>query len=247
MMDASAILCVGYQESVLAQERLPHNRVIYLPNGADTQRFSQGDGATFRNKYDIPQDAKVMLTVARIDAQKNQHMAARLLRTFRDIEPKTHLLIVGNVTNPSYYDELLNIIDREGLGDHVTIVPGIPSNSQELVDAYHAADMLLLSSFHEPFGIVILEAWAAGLPVLASNVGGIPHFVGDGIDGLLFDPNDDDSLVQVFGQLNADGGLAQRLAEAGRAKVCAEYDWDVVTRKLLSIYEEVIRENSLRQ
>lgn len=247
MMDASAILCVGYQESVLVQERLPNNRVIYLPNGADTQRFSDGDGAAFRDKHNIPHDAKVVLTLARIDAQKNQHMSARLLPSFRDIAPKTHLLIVGNVTNPSYYEQLLKIVETAGISGHVTIVPGIPSDSSDLVDAYHAADVFLLSSFHEPFGIVILEAWSAGLPVLASNVGGLPHFVEDGTDGLLFDPNDDDSLVQVFRQLNADGALAQRLAEAGRAKVYSEYDWDVVTRKLVGIYEDVIRENPFRQ
>lgn len=246
MKDASAILCVGYRESLLAQKHLPNNRVIYLPNGADTRRFCKGDGVAFRDKYNIPQDAKVMLTVARIDAQKNQHMSARLLRTFRETTPNTHLLIVGNVTNPSYYEDLLKIVSKAGLDDCVTIVPGIPADSQELVDAYHAADIFLLSSFHEPFGIVVLEAWSAGLPVLASNVGGIPHFVEDGIDALLFNPNDDGSLVQVFRQLNADQSLARRIAEAGRTKVNSEYDWDEITRKLLCIYEEVIRENPLR-
>jgi glycosyltransferase involved in cell wall biosynthesis len=129
----------------------------------------------------------------------------------------------------------------------VTIVPGIPWNSQELVDAYHAADVFLLPSIHEPFGIVILEAWSAGLPVLASQVGGIPHFVEDGIDGMLFDPNNDEELVHAFQRLCTDEGLAQRIAEAGRAKAYSEYDWDVVTRKLLHVYEEVILENSLRQ
>ena len=247
MMDASAILCVGYQESMLVQERLPDSRVVYLPNGADTRRFSKGDGVAFRDKHNIPRDAKVVLTLARIDAQKNQHMPTRVLPSLRDIESQTHLLIVGNVTNPSYHKELLKIVETAGLGNHVTIVPGIPSDSQDLVDAYHAADVFLLSSLHEPFGIVILEAWSAGLPVLASNVGGLPHFVEHGLDGLLFDPNDDDSLIRVFHQLNSDEALTRSLAEAGRAKAVSEYDWDVVTRKLLSIYEEVIRENPLRQ
>lgn len=246
MVDASAILCVGYQESVLVQERLPDNRVIYLPNGADTQRFSKGDGAAFRDKYSIPQDAKVLLTIARIDSQKNQHMPARLLSAFRGIAPKTHLLIVGNVTNQSYYEELLKIIDTSGLGSHVTIIQGIPSDNQGLVDAYHAADVFLLPSIHEPFGIVVLEAWSAGLPVLVSNVGGLSHFVEDGIDGLFFDPDDDDSLLQVFRQLNDNGELALHMGKAGRAKAFSEYDWDVITDKLLGIYEEVIRENSLR-
>lgn len=247
LQDASAILCVGYPESVKAQQRLPDNRVIYLPNGADTRRFAAGDGECFRAKYGIPQDAKVVLTLARIDAQKNQHMPARLLPAFREIDPKTHLLIVGNVTHSAYHDELLRIVNTQGLGQHVTIIPGIPSDSPDLVNAYHAADIFLLPSRHEPFGIVILEAWSAGLPVLASNVGGIPHFVADGKDALLFDPNEDRTLVEAFRQIITDGALTHRLAEAGRAKACTKYDWDVITRKLMNIYEEVVHANSLRQ
>lgn len=247
MLDASAILCVGYPESVLVQKNLPDNRVVYLPNGADTRRFADGNGVSFRNKYKIPQEAKVVLTLARIDAQKNQHMAARLLPMFREIEPTTHLLIVGNVTNPAYHQELVQIVEAHGVANHVTIIPGIPSVSGELVDAYHAADIFLLPSRHEPFGIVILEAWSAGLPVLASNVGGIPHFVANGEDALLFNPNDDHSLIQAFRELSTNTGLAQRLGEAGRCKARTEYDWDVITQKLLTIYEDVIRENSFRQ
>lgn len=247
MLDSSAILCVGYQESLLVQSRYPNNRVIYLPNGADTRRFSKGDGLTFRQQYNIPLDAKVVLTLARIDPQKNQHMPARLLRYFRDIAPKTHLLIVGSVTNPHYYEELLKIVDRLGLRDHMTVVPGIPSASQEVVDAYHAADLFLLPSYHEPFGIVILEAWCAGLPVLASNTGGINHFVQDGVDALLFNPDDDETLIDAFRCLCGDPSLAQRLGHAGRIKADSEYDWDVITGKLMAIYEEVVRENSLRQ
>ncbi len=243
MPDAGAILCVGYQESVLAQQKLPHNRVIYLPNGADTGRFSSGDGAAFRHQYGIPPEATVMLTLARIDAQKNQHLPARLLPALRELNPATHLLIVGNVTNPAYFEELQQIVKTADLTQQVTIVPGIASDSQALVDAYHAADVFLLPSLHEPFGIVILEAWSAGLPVLASNIGGIPHFVEDGVDGLLFDPEDDASLLRAFRDLCNDESLAPRLAQAGRAKACAEYDWDVITARLLKIYEEVIADN----
>ena len=191
MADASAILCVGYPESVMAQKRMPNNRVIYLPNGADTKRFAKGDGPAFREKYSIPQDARVVLTLARIDSQKNQKLPARLLPQLREVDPKTHLLFVGNVTNPAYLDSLEETVRADGLQDHVTIIPGIPSDSSDLVDAYHAADIFLLPSIHEPFGIVILEAWSAGLPVIASRVGGIPHFLEDGQDGILFDPSDD--------------------------------------------------------
>ncbi|MES9903722.1 MAG: glycosyltransferase [Sedimenticola sp.] len=83
----------------------------------------------------------------------------------------------------------------------------------------HAAGLFLPPFFHEPFGIVILEAWSAVLQVLASNVGGLPHFVEDGADDLFFDPNDGDSLEPVFRRLNDAIVLAQQLAEAGCTKV----------------------------
>lgn len=247
LTDASAILCVGYPESVLTQERMPDKRVIYLPNGADTKRYAAGDGAAFRAKYDIPQDAKVLLTVARIDSQKNQRLPARVLPALREVDAKTHLVFVGNITNPAYHDKLVQEVEAAGLSSHVTIVPGVPSDSDDLVNAYHAADVFLLPSIHEPFGIVILEAWASGLPVLASRVGGIPHFVEDGQDGILFEPGDDASLVAAYRSLTEDPARPKAIAAAGQRKAREEYDWDVIARKLLAIYEELIHENSLRQ
>lgn len=245
--DASAILCVGYPESKLLQKRLPNSRVVYLPNGADTKRFKHGDGGAFRRSRNIPIDANVLLTVARIDSQKNQLLPVRMLAELRKIQPNTHLLIIGNATNPDYYKEVVRTVEDIGLGDHVTIIPGIAADSQELVDAYHAADVFLLPSTHEPFGIVILEAWAAGLPVLASRIGGIPHFVEDGTDGLLFDPSDDKSFLDAFTTMMADTDRAQALAAAGCKKAREHYDWDTVTGSLLKIYEEVLAENSIRQ
>ena len=127
------------------------------------------------------------------------------------------------------------------------IIPGIAADSQELVDGYHAADVFLLPSIHEPFGIVILEAWAAGLPVLASRVGGVPHFVEEGRDGLLFDPHDDASFLTAFRAIIGDRDRARGLADVGRSKACAQYDWDTVTGNLLKIYEEVVAEHPIRQ
>jgi len=238
--DASAILCVGYPESLLAQERFPEKRVIYLPNGVDTQRFAQGDGPGFRRKHGIPDDAEVLLTVARIDSQKNQHLPLRMLPELLEKVPKTHVLIIGDVTNPAYHEKLLETIKRLNVQAHVTIIPGIAAGNQELVDAYHAANIFLLPSTHEPFGIVIPEAWAAGLPVIASDVGGIPHFVDDGKDCLLFDPDDEKSFLDAFAAVASNKAFSAELATIGRNKARERYDWDIITRRLVSIYEKVL-------
>lgn len=247
LSEAGAILCVGYPESVETQKRFPDQRVLYLPNGADTRRFSAGNGAAFRDKHGIPGDAHVLVTVARIDSQKNQLLPARLLPQLLEAEPAAHLLLVGNVTNPAYHKNLVDTVEELGLGDRVTVVCGLPSDSQDLVDAYHAGDVFLLPSIHEPFGIVILEAWAAGLPVMASRIGGIPHFVEDGTDGVLFDPADEASFLAAYRALTDDPALAKRIAHAGQEKARASYDWDAITGKLLKIYEEVIDANTVHQ
>lgn len=247
LADASAILCVGYPESKLAQERMPEKKVVYLPNGADTRRFAEGDGVGFRRARGIPEDAYVVLTLARIDSQKNQLLAVRMLPELLKREPKTHVLLVGNVTNTAYHDQVVKAADELGVQEHLTIIPGIPSDSPDLTAAYHASDLFLLPSIHEPFGIVILEAWSAGLPVIASRIGGIPHFVEDGLDGLLFDPADEKSFLQVFEGVVRQPELAQSLAALGRKKARECYDWDVIAERLIGVYEDAIRENTVRQ
>ncbi len=247
LADASAILCVGYPESLLAMERMPGKRVVYLPNGADTRRFSEGDGPGFRRARGIPEDAYVVLTLARIDSQKNQLLPVKMLPEMLKRAPKTHVLLVGNVTNSAYHDQVVRTAEALGVRDHLTVIPGIPSDSPDLASAYHAADLFVLPSIHEPFGIVVLEAWSAGLPVIASRIGGIPHFVEEGTDGLLFDPADEASFLEAFEGVAAHPERARSLAEMGRQKARERYDWDVIAERLIGVYEDAIRENSLRK
>lgn len=245
--DAAAIICVGEEEKKKTQSRFPHKRVIHLPNGVDPERFAQGDGARFRRQHHISPDAFVMLTIGRIDPQKNQLFGVRLLPDLLADEPGIHLVIVGPVTNRSYHQELTGMLGKLGVNKEVTVISGLEAASQELVDAYHGADLFVLPSIHEPFGIVILEAWAAGLPVMASRVGGIPSFVEEGRDGVLFEPNDREGFLREFRPLLQNRQRLQTLAEAGRQKAREQYGWDRVTQRLIHIYEEVSGENPLRQ
>ena len=183
--DAAAILCVGEEEQRQAQRRFPNKKVLHLANGVDPEGFATGDGDGFRNTYHIPSDACVILTVGRIDPQKNQIFAIHLLPELIKLNPDTHVVVIGPVTHENYNKKLSRAINEKGLEGHVTVIDGLAAGSRELVDAFHGADIFLLPSIHEPFGIVILEAWAAGLPVVATRVGGIPSFVSNGEDGAV--------------------------------------------------------------
>jgi len=238
--DAAAILCVGENERRAVQKRYPNQRVEYFPNGVDLDRLKSGEGAAFRQSQGIPHDAFLLLTVARIDPQKNQLTLVQALPALLAHVPQAHLVLIGAVTNSDYHAALEREVKKLGLTGRVTIIPGLPHDSEELRNAYRAASAFVLPSLHEPFGIVILEAWAAGLPVAASKVGGIPFLVDDGKDGLLFDSSSPESIASAlipFCQLSAE--RHQALGEAGYCKAANQYDWRVLTKRLQALYAEV--------
>ena len=225
------------------RERFPEKRVVRLANGVDAKRFAHGDGARFRARHGIATDDRVVLTVGRIDPRKNQRLAVEVVAELLAEDPRWRLVLIGPVTDDAYRRRVED--SAKALGGRLTLIPGLAPDAPELVDAYHAANIFLLPSLHEPFGIVILEAWAAGRPVVASRVGGVAGLVRDGEDGLLIDPGDAGACVAALRRLAGDEALARRLAEAGRRRA-DEYGWERVTDRLVSIYEEALRENPLR-
>ncbi len=245
--DAAAIVCVGEEERRQTQERFPHKKVIHLANGVDPDSFATGDKPGFRKTYHIPSDAFVIVTIGRIDPQKNQIFAVNLLPELIQVNPKTHMVVIGPVTNEKYEQKLSRKIREKGLERHVTVIGGLAAGSRQLVDAYHGADVFLLPSVHEPFGIVILEAWAAGLPVVASRVGGIPSFVKHGEDGLLFESNDGEGFLSAVKTILESPEKARELGKKGQLKARNQYSWDRITQSLLELYEETIRENPFRK
>lgn len=237
--DADAIICVGQNEQHEVQSRLSNKRVEWLPNGVDVKAFASGNRSRFRNSYGIADDSKLILCVSRIDYQKNQlaliEMLPELLRRHED----AHLMLIGPVTIESYRKKIDERIAACGLRDRVTILPGFLPGSEELVDAYHAADVFCLPSLHEPFGIVVLEAWASGLPIAASRVGGIPTFTKDRENILHINPDDPANIAHTLDAILSDQQLAGKLADNGMKKAVAHYDWSQISQRLSSIYHDV--------
>jgi D-inositol-3-phosphate glycosyltransferase len=238
--DAAVIMCVGQEEQKRIQKQYSNKNVIYLPNGVDCSKFAHGEGADFRQKYNIPPDAQLLLTVGRIDPQKNQKFLLEILPAIIQKNPDIHLLLIGHVTNDSYYEQLQQIRRENHLKNYCTILTGLDASDPDLINAYHAADLFLLPSVHEPFGIVILEAWASGLPVIASRVGGIPYFVSHETDGILLPPNDRYCWIQAISESLRITDYRKTIAYAGREKVLQYFDWDCITDQLISIYHNIL-------
>lgn len=238
--DADAVICVGREEYDVAREAMPSQRVELIQNGVDFRRFRSGDGAAFRARIGLSSDARIIMCVSRIDPQKNQLSLVESMPQVLAEVPDAHLVLVGPVTRPAYLDAVTRRVAELGLGERVRIVDGLRPDDPGLIDAFHAADVFCLPSVHEPFGIVVLEAWAAGCPVVASRVGGIPGFVREGDDGLLVDADDATGRAHSLISLLRDSGLAGRLGAAGRWRARNEFDWSVVAERVTGLYRDLV-------
>jgi len=237
--DADHVICVGLSELEKAKKQISHKRISWLPNAVDFEKFKKGDGAKFRRLHGIPSDAFVILNISRIDEQKNQLLLLKAFARFHTVNSRSHLILIGPETKPDYAEKLRTFIRKNHLEECVKLLPGIQNDDPALVHAYHSCDVFVLPSIHEPFGIVVLEAWSCGKPVIASQVGGLKALVTDGETGLFVDPTSDDSVEQLTDRLrtlDANKDFAREMGLKGLHEVKTKYGWQVIGKKLDAIY-----------
>ncbi len=243
--DFDGIVCVGEDEYERYRAKHPH--VMFLPNGVDTAMF-ESVGVRERGSVGVRVDTlnapthpltthplTTLLCVARIDRQKNQMMIVEALAK----HPEMTARFVGPVTQQDYRAELERRAVELGVADRVAFVGALRPGSPELLCEYAKADVFVLPSRHEPFGIVVLEAWAAGLPVVASDVGGLGRLCASHPEAALtFAPGDFDAMDGALRRLMSESDLRARLSAAGRA-AAAQYDWRTLSSRLVDFYAEI--------
>ncbi len=247
--DADQVICVGAGELEKARGQLKHDRIAYLPNGVDSARFATGDGAAFRRRHGIPANGFVVLNLSRIDPQKNQLLLLEAFSEFIRHQPDAFLVLIGPETQPDYAARLRALVAERQLSGSVRLLPGLRNDDPQLVEAYHACDVFVLPSRHEPFGIVVLEAWSAGRAVVANHVGGLRALIHDGENGLFIRPGEEGTaadLTQRLLLLAGDSGLRRRLGEAGREEARGRYDWSRVAVQLEGLYRAAERHAATR-
>ncbi len=240
--DADAIICVGENEYREVKRRYPFKKVFHVPNGVDVERFAKADGDAFRAAYGFHPTEKIVLCVSRIDYQKNQKGLVRAFARFAKDHPDHRLVLIGAVTVEAYHEKVLAEIDKLGLKDVVRVIPGLAPGDPLLPSAYKAAEMFVLASRHEPFGIVILEAWAAGIPVVAHGIGGIPGFCTDRENSLLVEPDNEPQFVECMTELAVDGNLRAALALRAFEEASSRYDWPLVATQMREIYARILKD-----
>jgi sugar transferase (PEP-CTERM/EpsH1 system associated) len=239
---AARFFCVSEDIAQEMRDRrlVPTEKLCVLLNGIDTVRFAGSSEATaLREEMGIAADSPVIGTVGRLNEVKSQDL---LLRAFAEIKkriPEAHLLLVGD--GPM----------REALGElavKLRIAPAVHFTGYQAQPErfLHAMNVFALTSRLEGLPLAILEAWAAGLPVVASAVGGVPDLVQHEGNGLLFPSGDETMLVTLLQKLIRDPQRAHRLGAAGRREVVARYSLTRMAEDYQRHYLQLLRDSTKR-
>jgi colanic acid/amylovoran biosynthesis glycosyltransferase len=174
---------------------------------------------------------KTIICVGRLSPEKGQPGLLRVFARVRSSHPELALRLVGDGPERGALEALAREL---GVSDAVTFAGRLPED--ETLSEIARADLLVLPSFMEGLPIVLMEAMAVGVPVIASRVAGIPELVEDGATGLLFTPSNWDELASTIERLLGDEALQSSLAERAKAKVAAEFDTRKSATQLASLF-----------
>ena len=174
-----------------------------------------------------------VLFLGRLSKEKGGYDLLHAFSTLRNEKTQWRLILAGN-------GELENVercVAELGLADTVELAGWV--GPERKADLLRTCDVLVLPSYFEGLPMAILEAMAAGLPVISSRVGGIPEVLQDSVNGLLFSPGDIPALARCFEQLGSDRSFASRIGSAGRECVSRRFSVQVVIRRLDQLYINV--------
>jgi glycosyltransferase involved in cell wall biosynthesis len=233
---ADRFFCVTQDvaQEVTALRVVPGSKVHVVPNGIDTARFAPSDGrAGLRVSLGIPPGVPVIGTIGRLTEVKCQDVLLRGFARLRTEVPDAHLVVVGD---GPLLDTLRQLAATLALREAVHF-PGYQAQPERYLQLM---DVFALTSRSEGMPLAVLEAWAAGVPVVASRVGGLPEMVDEGGTGLLFPAGDDVALADAFLELVREPGRARQMGEAGRRHVRSRSDVSVMANSYQRHYLELL-------
>ncbi len=233
----TVIACAPEVQAVAIGELgLPPRKVVDIPNGIDTDAFARADPALVAaRRRELLGDAlgPLLLTVGNLLPPKGHVHLVEAAAHLLPAHPGLRVAIVGRPDRaaPAVHAAIANC----GMEGHVTLL----GQRRDVAALLAATDLFVLPSLWEGLPLALLEAMAAGRPVVATAVGGIPRVIEDGVMGRLVAPGDAAALAAVIGEVLADPAGAGRLALAGQAHVRAAYGAPVWADRLQSIYSEL--------
>lgn len=241
--EADAVLTCNPREADLIRARHPGLRVIVQPHGVPAARYAVDQRAVARAAFPAMAGREVVLAVGRIDAVKNQGWLVEHLTILRARHPGALLVLAGACTDEAYGRALEQRIAELGLGPHVLLTGRLPPGDPRLVGLLQEARVVVLPSVSETFGLVILEAWAAGTPVVSSRTSGAEALIVPGETGWLFDLAQPAGFLAAMSDALESPARRERVVAATAARVRDEFDARVVARRMADLYGELTEDS----
>lgn len=240
---ADAILTCNPNEARLLREKFPGKRIQVQPHGIPVELYERDCRAAARKAFPQIRDRLVLLCAGRIDPVKNQGwLVAQALELFKT-HPRALLVFAGAITDELYGGQLRRQINGLGLGANILLTGGLPPGDARLIGLFQAAQAVVLPSISETFGLVLLEAWAAGTTVIASRTSGATALVKPGENGWLFDLEKPAGFHAAVNATLVSPALQKQLANAGK-KLAASYSLRAIGERVKNLYAELIGEKA---
>jgi glycosyltransferase involved in cell wall biosynthesis len=222
------------RDRMISVEKVPPRKVVVIPN-AYIPRSDDGV-VDLRAELGIPAGVPVVASVAVFRPQKALDVLVDAFALLVEAIPDAHLLLVGGGKCKPAVEEQ---VERLGLTEQVHM----PGRREDVASVWAAADLAAMSSDFEGTPLAAIEALEHGVPLVATDVGGLPDIIGDGKGGVLVPPRDPAALAHALEDLLRDSGKRARLAQAGRARA-AEFGIDVIAERFADLYEQLLRDGS---
>jgi len=206
---------------------LPASKIVDIPNGVNVERFRKTVRPKGPSPFHLPAGAQMILTVGRNTSVKNLRLGIQAFATIAHEFDGLFYLLVGEGVS-----ELAGEVDRLGLGGRVLLQEQLLGD--DLISAYQRASVYLSTSIAELCPLVILEAMAAGLPQVATDVPGNQDLIDNNITGFLVPPGNPTSLAAAMKTLLGDDALRGKMKHANLAE-SERYDWDLISRRYLAL------------
>lgn len=225
-------------------------KIDIIPCGTDIHRFGSIQQQTARQQLGIDPDTKVVFYVGRFDKRKGIETLVRAVAKSQLRGKAKIKLIIGGGSRPGQSDgiereRIESIVAELGMTDF-TVFPG-RLGDETLPTYYAAADVCVVPSHYEPFGLVAIEAMASGTPVVASDVGGLQFTVVPEETGLLAPPKDDVAFAAAIDRILLNPDFRDRLGLAARQRVENMFSWEGVAKQLSDLYTRLIEESTSEQ
>ena len=223
-------------EELVRDWRVPRERVARIPNGVDLEAFGRDDERdTLRKELGLPPGSRVVMNTGGFRTIKDHPTLLRAFARIHGEDPAARLVLVGSGGAADPRAGLDRMAAELGIREAV-VFAGV---RQDIPRVLQVCDVYVNSSRFEGMSNTILEAMAAGRPVVATDVGGNPELVEDGVSGFLVPPGDEGHLAARVVKLLRDASLRSRMGAAGRARVEAVHSMGGMVRAYADLYEEL--------